>query len=146
MAASQHRFFFGKGHPGFTLLEVLIAVAVLSLATVTLLGAQSQSIPILSEARFLTTASMLAQEKLSELEFIPFSEIDNDSGDFGEDFASFTWAVTVSPLDEEETGLSGSDEILKSVLLTVSRKGDERQALAVQTIFLVDIEADESSK
>ena len=45
---------------GFTLLEVLVAMAILAIAMVTLFGAQSQSLSLATEAKFNTNASLLA--------------------------------------------------------------------------------------
>ena len=53
---------------GFTLLEVMVAVAIIAMTFVSLLGSQSQSISIAGISRFETTAAMLAREKLTELQ------------------------------------------------------------------------------
>ena len=56
--------------PGFTLLEVMIALAVISIALMALLGSQSQGLSLANESRFNTTASLLAQGKMAEIEAI----------------------------------------------------------------------------
>jgi type II secretion system protein I len=52
---------------GFTLLEVMIAVALIAIALTTLLGSQSQSVSFANSAKFETTAALLAQSKMSEM-------------------------------------------------------------------------------
>ena len=46
---------------GFTLLEVMIAMAILAITLVAVYQSQSQSISMAGNSRFLTTASLLAQ-------------------------------------------------------------------------------------
>ena len=53
---------------GFSLIEVLAAMAVLSIALVALLSAQANSVRNTVSMRILLQASMLAQEKINELE------------------------------------------------------------------------------
>lgn len=67
---------------GFTLLEVLIALAILALALPILLGLRNFDLDLHARAGDITTATMLAQEKLVETEVgtaLPLGEI---SGDF----------------------------------------------------------------
>lgn len=86
----------GRGSVGFTLLEVMIAMAIIAIALTAVLGSQSQSVSLASEAKFYTTASLLAQSKMAELDVMPEQELMSDSGDFGEDFSGYSWQVSVS--------------------------------------------------
>ena len=54
---------------GFTLLEVLVAVAILSLSLTSLLGSQLASMQATKYARQLTAAAFLAEYQLIEIEF-----------------------------------------------------------------------------
>lgn len=67
---------------GFTLLEVLIAVAVLALALPVLLGLRNQDLDFSARATDITTATLLAQEKLIEAEMTQTFPIGETSGDF----------------------------------------------------------------
>ncbi|HOD29150.1 MAG TPA: type II secretion system minor pseudopilin GspI [Syntrophales bacterium] len=96
--------------PGFTLLEVMIAMAILAIALVAAFQSQSQSISMSGQARFLTTASLLAQGKMAELEALRPESVANDSGDFGEDYPDYAWQVEVA-----DTG----QESLRKIRLTV---------------------------
>ena len=80
-------------HTGFTLLEVMVAMAILAIALVAVLNLQTQSISMANEARLATTASMLAQSKIAEIESIGGV---TSSGDFGEDFPNYRWEVTTT--------------------------------------------------
>ena len=53
---------------GFTLMEVLIALSILALALPILLGLRNFDLDLHARAKELTTATILAQEKLAETE------------------------------------------------------------------------------
>jgi len=72
---------FDNSH-GFTLLEVLIAIAILALALPVLLGLRNWDLDLQSRAADITTATMLAQEKLMEAELSLVYAIGETSGDF----------------------------------------------------------------
>lgn len=52
-----------KKHPGFSLLEVMVAMAIMAITFMAVLDSQSVSISGASEAKFSTTAALLAQKK-----------------------------------------------------------------------------------
>jgi len=103
---------------GFTLLEVMVAIAIIAIALTAVLGSQSQSLSLASEAKFSTTAAFLAQGKMAEIEAEKAEDLTSDSGDFGEDFPGYGWELSVNDvtLDEPE----GVSEHLKQIDLTVS--------------------------
>lgn len=86
---------------GFTLLEVMVAVAIIAIALTALLGSHSQSVSLAGEAKFYTTASLLAQQKMAELELAGFDDLVNDRGDFGEEFPGYRWEVKIDNADFE---------------------------------------------
>ena len=67
---------------GFILLDVLLALAILAIALPVLLGLASRDIELLGHARALTTATLLAQEKLFETEVEGFPPVGQQRGDF----------------------------------------------------------------
>lgn len=69
---------------GFTLLEVMIAMAILAIALTSLFGSQSSSVALAAETRFNIQAPLLAQLQLARLRSA--EEITGDSGDFGAEF------------------------------------------------------------
>ena len=108
---------------GFTLLEVITAVAIMSIVLVSIYKLHSQSIAMNNEARFYTQAPMLAQGKLAELESSTEDEIAADSGEFGENFPGYSWSVAVDSVDTEALGEISED--LQRIDVTVSYKDGE---------------------
>ena len=80
---------------GFTLLEVMVAMSIIAIALTAVLGSQSQSVSLASEAKFSTTAALLAQNKMAETEWGNRLDLSSDSGDFGDDFPDYNWEVNV---------------------------------------------------
>jgi general secretion pathway protein I len=70
------------GEHGFTLLEVLIAIAILALALPVLLGLRNFDLDLHARAGDITAATLLAQEKLIEAEQSSVFPIGETSGDF----------------------------------------------------------------
>ena len=103
---------------GFTLLEVMVAVALIAIALTTLLGSQSQSVSFANSAKFETMAALLAQSKMSEIEMLDKENLNSDSGDFGDDYPGYAWEVTVSDISIE--GVDNISDYLKQVDLTVT--------------------------
>jgi len=87
---------YSKRNPGFTLLEVMIAISIIAITLVTVFGSQSQSLSLANEAKFSTTAALLAQSKMAEIEAMDLENLASDSGDFGEGFPNYHWHLTVS--------------------------------------------------
>ncbi len=65
---------------GFTLLEVMIALAILALVGVAFLRAQAGSVRLLDESSQISLATLLAREKMAELEGMGFPEVGKNSG------------------------------------------------------------------
>jgi len=83
---------------GFTLLEVLIAMLVLSISFLWLLKAETQGIDMSVRSKFITTSTLLAQEKIAGI--ISGEELvtpGSDQGDFGEDFLGYTYTEEIEP-------------------------------------------------
>ena len=76
---------------GFTLMEVMIAMAILAIALVAVFQLQSQSISMSTDSRFMTTAALLAQSKMVEVEAGSTLVSHSEDGDFGPDYPQYTW-------------------------------------------------------
>ena len=92
---------------GFTLLEVMIAVAILAIALTSLFGSQSASVALATETRFNTHAPLLARMQLAET--LSGDEIFSTEGDFGEDFPGFLWQL------QTEEAFFGESELLQQL-------------------------------
>ena len=110
--------------PGFTLLEVMIAVAIIAIALMAVLGSQSQGLSLAGESRFNRTASLLAQGKMAEIEAVKDQrDLNSDSGDFGDEFPGYVWQLSVN-----EVLFDGAETIsnrLNQIDLEVSWGSDE---------------------
>ena len=120
--------------PGFTLLEVLIAMAIMAIVLVGVYRMQSQTLTMTAASRFYTEAPLLAQDKLSQLEANPSDLITGDSGDFGELFPGYSWKVSTEAVSSEILGEAAAD--LKRIDLTVSLNGNEYE-YSVRTYLFV---------
>ena len=112
-----------KERPGFTLLEVMVAMGIIAISLVAVFNSQSQSLSLACDAKFSTTAPLLAQKKMAELETENSEDIMSDSGDFGEDFPGYFWKLTV-----EEPSFDSPENIsdyLNQIDLTISWGDDE---------------------
>jgi general secretion pathway protein I len=114
-------------HPdkGFTLLEVMIAMAILAIALVTIFQSQSQSISMTGNSRFLTTASLLAQGKMAEIEMLDIKDVRTDNGDFGDGFPDYSWRVELKDTDFD---------VVKKIELTVTNN-----RLTVNNQYLLEL-------
>jgi general secretion pathway protein I len=103
---------------GFTLLEVMVALAVMSIVLVSVYRMHSQSLVMNTAARFYTQAPILAQSKMVELEALSSSAFPEDSGDFGEEFPGYSWKASIADVTAEILGEVAED--LKRVDIAVS--------------------------
>ena len=119
-----------KENRGFTLLEVMVAIALIAIALTAVLGSQSQSVSLAGEARFNTTATLLAQSKMAEIELQGPGDLTADSGDFDEDFPGYTWNLSVSNVMYDRP--ENVSDHLKQVDLTISWGEDEQFQYALR--------------
>jgi general secretion pathway protein I len=81
---------------GFTLLEVMIAVAIVGIALVALLGLGNRSIEVNGRLQKITQATLLAQHRMTEIETVPLSagaELQEEEGNFETPFEAYRWRV-----------------------------------------------------
>ena len=108
---------------GFTLLEVMVGIAIMAIVLVSVYRMQAQTLTMNTAARFYTQAPMLAQSKLAQLEANSSGIIVGDSGDFGEKFPGYTWNISTAEVSSEALGEIAAD--LKRIDMTVSFNSDE---------------------
>jgi len=101
---------------GFTLLEILVAMSIISIALIAVFRLYAQTISMNHQLAFNTQAPFLAQQKINQLMMMPAEEMGDESGDFGDDFPGYSWAVTI-----EELALDTLEsQILKQIDIQVS--------------------------
>jgi general secretion pathway protein I len=108
---------------GFTLLEVMVAMAIMAIVMVSVYRMHSQTLAMNTANRFYTQAPMLAQSKLAQLETDSSEIIAGDTGDFGDKFPGYSWNVAVEEVALEALGEAAMD--LKRIDLTVSFNNNE---------------------
>jgi general secretion pathway protein I len=96
---------------GFTLLEVMVALAVLSIALVALFSQQAASIKQGNEARVITKATFLAQERMAEVLTRQQLRAGEEQGETQDSVPAFQWKTAV-----EETDVEGMQKITVIVL------------------------------
>lgn len=111
-----------RSENGFTLLEVVIAVAIIATGFFAVYSLHAQTLTAASDVRFYIKAPLLAQAKLAEIEGNLKDRMDG-SGDFGEDFEGYTWKATVSEVSQE--GLGAVAERVKKIELQILLNEDE---------------------
>ena len=92
----------GKDH-GFTLLEIIICLGLIALVLVAVFHLQAQNLDLQSEAQFMTTATCLLQERLSQIQAQEKIDEGRNSGDFGKDHPDYTYTQEVSEVPDTET-------------------------------------------
>lgn len=129
------------GEHGFTLLEVLLAIALLAIALPVLLGLRNFDLDLQSRATELTAATLLAQEKLLEVELTGQYPVGEILGEFsplplGSQTAlqavpravGYRWKRTIAP-----TPL----EFVREVRIKISwPRGEREESLEVSTYVL----------
>ncbi|GIX49733.1 MAG: hypothetical protein KatS3mg131_3944 [Candidatus Tectimicrobiota bacterium] len=120
---------------GFTLLEVLVALAIVAIALVIVLRLHLLSLDATLRAQDLTTAVLLAQGKLASLGAFP--EPGEEDGQFEEpQLARYRWhtQVTAHTLPATETG---SEVEVRRIEVTVSwRDGRQERHYTLQSYAL----------
>jgi general secretion pathway protein I len=87
--------------PGFTFIEVLMAVAILAILLVGVHKLQSQMASMSQTTQFLTLAPLLAQGRMAELERSDFKDIQKDSGEFGNAYPGYGWSLSMETQESE---------------------------------------------
>jgi len=105
---------------GFTLLEVMVAVAILAMVLVTLLGVKNRSTEDVMLADHITTATLLAKRVMTETLATAGTgaiEQKEEEGKFEEEeFQDYAWKKTISPLQLEVVGQVKIMEVRVAVL------------------------------
>jgi len=90
-----------RARPGFTLLEVVVALAILGVSLMAVLDVNAQAVASHIYARKLTVATLLARSKMTDLEQKLYDEglpvdDDEDAGDFSDEgWPSYKWRARI---------------------------------------------------
>jgi general secretion pathway protein I len=115
---------------GFTLLEVMVAVAIVTIALSAVYKLYSQAFAMNQSARFYTTATLLAETKLAELAALSPDDLGSDTGNFEDDYADYSWQVTVTEVEAEAIALS--EQTLRQIEIEITH-AQEGESLSLRT-------------
>ncbi|MBI3322558.1 MAG: type II secretion system protein [Candidatus Omnitrophica bacterium] len=123
----------GNRQHGFTLTEVLVSIAILSVGAVAVMQALGSSAAAMSVAEARADAHRFAVTKMAEVELDvrlvrPLDE--NDGGSFIQGTRVYRWSLS-SPVTEEEAGLR------PAALAVEWELGGKPYAYTIQTAFRV---------
>jgi len=104
---------------GFTLLEVMVALAIMAGVIVTLLGSVNYHLGIIAGERDSTTMTLLARNRIAEIEQAPVK----GEGTFAPSYPELSWKADLLPAD-----LPG----LQKLVVKVVRNSDGREVAHVR--------------
>ncbi|MHB1397110.1 MAG: type IV pilus modification PilV family protein [Trichloromonadaceae bacterium] len=116
---------------GFTLLEIMIALAIVAIALVSLLGLANRSIAVQERLQRMTRGTLLAQEKMTEIELAAETKtlvFEPAEGIFAEPFSDFRWRMEFA-----DTPLP----VVTQVTVTVAWGAEERNEAVDLSNFLL---------
>ena len=83
---------------GFTLLEVMVAVAIMATVLVSLIGLKNRSMQDVMLAEHMTTATLLAKRMMVDtISVKPRLPLEDDGEFEEEEYKDYTWKKTISP-------------------------------------------------
>lgn len=109
---------------GFSLLEMMIALAIIATALVTLLGLSQRSILVQDRVQKLTRATLLAQQLMSEQEISAGQQSkthwETQEDAFPEPFTEFRWRVSY-----QDTLISQVKQVTVTVIWGQTEKNEQ---------------------
>jgi general secretion pathway protein I len=125
--------------PGFTLLEVVVALAILGMSMMAIFNINSQAVYAHVYAKKLTVATLLARSKMTDIEQELYDkgfQVDDDDqgGDFSEEgWPSFKWRAKI--IAPKANGLS-PDQLISAIFgLPTGGKNDPSGIGALASMF-----------
>lgn len=87
---------------GFTLLEVVVALAILGTGLVMLMETQFATLVMFDDAQTQVTERMLLEWAIGEAERDAMTGSDSGDGDFGKRYPDYSYSYRVSPISQDE--------------------------------------------
>lgn len=110
---------------GFTLMEVMVALAVVAIALMAVYRMHSQTLFMDARGRFDTVAAMLARQRLADIDTSELTDLTGDSGNFGDTYPAYTWQVQTEDVTSDL--LTDDGPTLKRITVTISSNKGESQ-------------------
>ena len=116
MSALTNSVLLKRNH-GFTLLEILASIVIISVVLISIFRMQFQNISMGSAVQFYSVAPFLAQKKITEAALEDIKE-SVTTGDFEDDYPGFTYKCSVSEAESESLGDAGSNLFKFNVIIS----------------------------
>ena len=116
-----------KKNAGFTLLEIMITIAIVGIALVGIIRALAMSVDVCNKSRNISIATLLAKGKMAETESRGFPDVEEITGDFGEEYPGFKWERSIS-----EIGIEGLRKVTVRVLW---QEGESEEIVEMLTLI-----------
>lgn len=117
-----------QGQAGFTLIEMMVAMAIIATVMVALFRMQSGTISLAGADDFQTTARYLAARALAQIELSMNDP--GDKGEFGQAFEGYAWYCEVTDVNTRFSDimpdLADKAGTLKKIDLTITRQQGNR--------------------
>ena len=131
-----------SAHKGFTLLEILLALAILSVSLTWIMQNFSSGMRIARTSKTYTTAVTYAKQKLEEFQLQKEIEETEESGSFDD---GYSWRVTIAPYEDylEEEG--NDEDLFEHLPLEMFRldsvvswmEGEKEKSVSLSTLKTV---------
>jgi general secretion pathway protein I len=108
---------------GFTLLEIMVCLSIISIVLIAIYRMHSQTLLMNRATQFYTTAPLLAQRRLTEVELNTPSDFIEGEGDFGDEYTGYQWSMVVSEVVLSEP--EAAPENLKRIDIKISFNQEE---------------------
>ena len=113
---------------GFTLLEIVISLGLMTIALLAVFRLQAQNLDFQSEAQFITIAKHLAQDRISQIQAGGIPTEGTSSGDFPDDFSDFSFR-------EEISTVLGMDDLFEVRISITLKQQELTRDLSVETFL-----------
>ncbi len=113
-------------------MEVMVAMAVVAIALTAIYRLHAQTLFMDSRGRFDTVATLLARQKLADIDAGDLKELTSDTGDFGDLYPNYTWKIETDTATSDL--LKDDGPTLKRITLTI---GSGDQAFELTTYRLL---------
>jgi len=127
-----------RSEKGFTLLEIMVAIAILGIALTVILQQFSTGLRTVTVTRNYTTALIHAREKLEEFCLTKKLSEKEESGEFEN---GYRWRVVISPYQEEKEEEGGTEFLFLSMFTITSmvswEAGDKERKVELATVKIV---------
>ena len=115
---------------GFTLLEVLVSIAIIATALVALLGLHGRNIQIIADDQRIARATMLAQQAMTQaLVADEFPDPTRSRGDFNDD-PDYHWEVEILRGPNRDI-----EDVTREIRVRVYWTGGENDAVSLVTLL-----------